>query len=179
MESYEEKFIVSNKNGNQNNLINIVLSFVIFLAVFTLIFSLHIKNLKNENNAKEIISEAISWFADIENTAKYLLNERNTEILLDESNLNNYIPIANVSFGKPQKDLQVNDLTTYLQTSMANELYILGSQAFTDSAVELSYRENKNRYLIYNFYNLLSKKSLETFNAMSQIAIFVFFVMSI
>ena len=137
------------------------------------------KNLKNENNAKEIISESISWFADIENTAKYLLNERNTEILLDESNLNNYIPIANVSFGKPQKDLQVNDLTTYLQTSMANELYILGSQAFTDSTVELSYRENKNRYLIYNFYNLLSKKSLETFNAMSQIAIFVFFVMSI
>ena len=179
MESYEEKFIVSNKNGNQNNLINIVLSFVIFLAVFTLIFSLHIKNLKNENNAKEIISESISWFADIENTAKYLLNERNKEILLDESNLNNYIPIANVSFGKSQKDLQVNDLTTYLQTSMTNELYTLGSQAFTDSTVELSYRENKNRYLIYNFYNLLSKKSLETFNIMSQIAIFVFFVMSI
>ena len=179
MEAFEEKFIYQNKDERQKSIINIILPFIIFLTVTAFVLSLHIINIKKEDNAKKIISESIVWFADIQNTANYLLNTKNTEELLNVSNLNNYIPIANISFENSQKSLNVNDLTAYLQASMANQLYFIGNDAFTDSNIELSYRENKNRYLIYNFYDLVSKKSLEAFHFINQVAIFIFVMISI
>ncbi len=180
MELYEEKFLQHYiKDNSQKSIPNLIMSFIIFLTVAAAILSLHISNIKQENNSKKIISESITWFADIEKTASFLLDEKNAENLLNESNLNNYIPIANIPFANPQKKLNTADLTTYLQTSIANKLYFLGHAAFNDSEIELSYRENKNRFLIYNFYDFISKQSLEKIDFIHQVSMVIFFIVSI